>query len=174
MVIRKLFSPLFFVMALLLAGLALGPSPAVADVSHARIIRLSFVQGDVRFTRDAHGDPLTDGKNIWEAAVLNLPIRQGYVLATDHGRATVEFESGALAFLNENTVVEFYDLSLENGARTTRLVIRQGTASFYVSPSGGDYFSVTGGDFTAEATSRASFRLDNFDDGSDVNVLAGM
>src|SRR5271154_2294901 len=102
MVIRKLFSPLFLVAALSLGALLLLPSPAAADVSHARIIRLSYVQGDVRFTRDAHGDPLTDGKNIWEAAVLNLPIRQGYVLATDHGRATVEFESGALAFLRKN------------------------------------------------------------------------
>jgi hypothetical protein len=70
-------------------------------------------------------------------------------------------------------VVEFYDLSLDNGARTTRLVLRQGSASFYVNPAGGDYFSVTGGDFTAEATGRAKFRLDNFDDGSGVNVLSG-
>jgi hypothetical protein len=30
-----------------------------ADTSHARIIRLSLVQGDVRFARDVHGDPLT-------------------------------------------------------------------------------------------------------------------
>jgi hypothetical protein len=137
-----------------------------ADSSHARIIRLSLVQGDVRFTRDVHGDPLTSDKASWEGATLNLPIRQGYVLATDHGRAEVEFENGAMAFLAENTVLEFYDLSLEDGAKTTRLVLRQGTASFYVNPGNGDYFSVTGGDFTVEADGRAGFRLDNFDDGS--------
>jgi len=147
--------------------------PAAADLSHARIIRLSLVQGDVRFTRDAQGDPLTNGKNIWEAAILNLPIREGYVLATDQGRAEVEFENGAMAFLSENTVLEFYDLSLDNGARTTRLVLRQGAASFYVNPAGGDYFSVTGGDFTAEANGKCNFRLDNFDDGSSVNVIGG-
>src|SRR5271168_5653118 len=147
--------------------------PAAADLSHARIIRLSLVQGDVRFTRDAQGDPLTNGKNIWEAAILNLPIREGYVLATDQGRAEVEFENGAMAFLSENTVIEFYDLSLDNGARTTRLVLRQGAASFYVNPASGDYFSVTGGDFTAQANGKCNFRLDNFDDGSSVNVIAG-
>ncbi len=165
----------YFLSALLLCfvALTLEAPPAAADLSHARIIRLSLVQGDVRFTREAHGDPLTDDKNIWEAAVLNLPIREGYVLATDHGRAEVEFENGAMAFLSENTVIEFYDLSLDNGARTTRLVLRQGAASFYVNPASGDYFSVTGGDFTAEASGRSSFRLDNFDDGSTVNVLAG-
>ena len=144
-----------------------------ADSSHARIIRLSLVQGDVRFTRDVHGDPLTSEKANWEGATLNLPIRQGYVLATDHGRAEVEFENGAMAFLAENTVLEFYDLSLEDGAKTTRLVLRQGTASFYVNPGSGDYFSVTGGDFTVEADGRAGFRLDNFDDGSVVDVTKG-
>jgi hypothetical protein len=144
-----------------------------ADTSHARIIRLSLVQGDVRFTRDVHGDPLTSDKANWEGATLNLPIRQGYVLATDHGRAEVEFENGAMAFLAENTVLEFYDLSLEDGAKTTRLVLRQGTASFYVNPGSGDYFSVTGGDFTVEADGRAGFRLDNFDDGSVVDVTKG-
>jgi hypothetical protein len=102
-----------------------------------------------------------------------LPVRQGYVLATDNGRAEVEFENGAMAFLNENTVLEFYDLSLDDGARTTRLVLRQGSASFYVNPGSGDYFSVTGGDFTVEASGKGSFRMNNFDDGSNVDVLTG-
>src|SRR5712664_2275112 len=144
-----------------------------ADTSHARIIRLSLAQGDVRFTRDVHGDPLTSDKATWEGATLNLPIRQGYVLATDQGRAEVEFENGAMAFLAENTVLEFYDLSLEDGAKTTRLVLRQGTASFYVNPGSEDYFSVTGGDFTVEADGRAGFRLNNVDDGSVVDVSKG-
>ena len=161
------------ILLLLLTLLFTGVHPAVADSSHARIIRLSLVQGDVRFARDTHGDPLNDQKAVWETAVLNLPIRQGYVVATDNGRAEVEFENGAMAFLSENTVLEFYDLSLDDGARTTRLVLRQGTASFYVNPAGGDYFSVTGGDFTVEASGRANFRMDNFDDGSNVNVLKG-
>jgi hypothetical protein len=145
----------------------------LADSSHARIIRLSLVQGDVRFSPQVKGDPLTSDKATWDRAVLNLPIRQGYVLATDQGRAEVEFENGAVAFLSQNTVLEFFDLSLEDGVKTTRLVLRQGTASFYVNPATGDYFSVTGGDFTVEADGRTSFRLDNFDDGSIVNVTKG-
>src|SRR6202140_4153638 len=136
-----------------------------ADSGHARIIRLSLVQGDVRFARDVHGDPLTSDKAVWEGATLNLPIRQGYVLATDQGRAQVEFENGAMAFLAENTVLEFYDLSLEDGAKTTRLVLRQGTASFYVNPAGDDYFSVTGGGFSVEGGGGAGFPLGHFDCG---------
>src|SRR5580704_32334 len=150
-----------------------GVQPAAADSSHARVIRLSLVQGDVRFTREAHGDPLADQKAQWETAQANLPVRQGYVVATENGRAEVEFENGAMAFLNENSVLEFFDLSLEDGARTTRLVLRQGSASFYVNPSNGDYFSVTGGDFTVESSGKGSFRINNFDDGSNVDVLTG-
>src|SRR5580704_7746492 len=157
----------------LLFALSACIQPAAADSSHARVIRLSVVQGDVRFTRDAHGDPLADQKAQWEAAQANLPVRQGYVVATDNGRAEVEFENGAMAFLNANTVLEFFDLSLEDGARTTRLVLRQGSASFYVNPANGDYFSVTGGDFTVESSGKGSFRVNNFDDGSNVDVLTG-
>jgi hypothetical protein len=62
---------------------------------------------------------------------------------------------------------------LEDGARITRLVLRQGSTTTYVNPANGDYFSLTGGDFTVEAAGRATFRLDNFDDGSTVSIEQG-
>jgi FecR protein len=170
MISRKLIRS---IVLLLFTAVLMAAPLASADSSHARIIRLSLVEGDVRFAAETHGDPLTDSNTTWSTAELNLPIRQGYVLSTDSGRAEVEFENGAMAFLKENTVVEFYDLSLHDGDRTTRIVLRQGSASFYVNPSGGDYFSVTGGDFTVEADGRSTFRLDNFDDGSTVETLKG-
>src|SRR5258708_18861753 len=134
--------------------LGCGASAVSADSSHARIVRLSVVEGDVRFARDVKGDPLADSNAGWEAAALNLPIRQGYVVATDNGRAEVEFENGAMAFLAENTVLEFYDLSSEDGGFTTRLILRQGSAEFYVNPRRAGYFSVTGGGFSAQAGSK--------------------
>jgi len=166
---RRLF---LFICAL--STLAVGASSsAFADNSHARIVRLSLLQGDVRFAASFRDDPLTDANAGWQAAPLNLPIRQGYVVATDNGRAEIEFENGAMMFLGANTVVEFYDLSLNDGNRVTRLVLRQGTSTVYVNPANDDYFSVTGGDFTVEATGRSTFRLDNFDDGSTVNIERG-
>ena len=163
-----------FLLTCALSLFCTGLSPAVlADNSHARIVRLSLIQGDVRFAPSFHDDPLTDANAGWQSAPLNLPIRQGYVVATDNGRAEVEFENGAMAFLGANTVVEFYDLSLRDGDRITRLVLRQGTSTFYVNPSNSDYFSVTGGDFTVEAAGRTTFRLDNFDDGSTVSIERG-
>lgn len=157
---------------LLLVSSAL-PFAASADSSHARIVRLSYVQGDVRFARDFHQDSLTDTKAVWEGAQLNLPIREGNALSTGNGRAEVEFENGTMAFLGANTVIEFYDLSLREGSRVTRIVLRQGSASFYDHSGNGDYFSVTSGDFTVEVTEHATFRLENFDDGSTVSVQNG-
>jgi hypothetical protein len=165
--------PISSFLVILVISLFVGAYPAVADSSHVRIIRLSLVQGDVRFARETHGDPLADSSATWENAGLNLPIHQGYVLATDNGRAEVEFENGALAFLKEHTILEFYDLSLNDSARTTRLVLRQGSAAFYVNPGADDYFSVTGGDFTVEALGRSEFRLDTYDDGSNVEAFKG-
>jgi len=164
---------LFYILAVILVSGAVATT-AVADGGHARIVRLSLLQGDVRFTQQFHADSLTDSKAGWEAAMLNLPIRQGYAIATGgDGRAEVEFENGAMAFLSANTVIEFYDLSLYDGSLITRLVLRQGSAIFYVNPARGDYFSVTGGDFSVEAPVRTRFRIDNFDDGSNVNVEVG-
>jgi len=160
------------ILVVFLLASCLGGS-AFADSSHARIVRLSLVQGDVRFARDVKGDPLSDSQQGWETAVLNLPIRQGYVVATDSGRAEVEFENGSMVLLAENTVLQFYDLSNEDGGLTTRLILRQGSAEFYVNPERGDYFSVTGGDFSVQAESKTTFRMNNFDDGSNVVVLHG-
>ncbi len=163
-----------FGVPLVLALCATLPLPAMSDASHARIVRLSLRQGEVRYTTEFHKDSMSDSKASWEVAPLNLPIRQGYAIGTDNnGRAEIEFENGAMAFLNANSVVEFYDLSLQDGARITRLILRQGTAEFSVHPENGDYFSVTGGDFSVEADGRSRFRVDNFDDGSSVNVQQG-
>ena len=149
-------------------------APSFADSSHVRIIRLSLRPGRCAFRarrqrRSSWPARTSPGKT--RSSIC--PIRQGYVLATDNGRAEVEFENGSHGFSGDDTVLEFYDLSLEDGAKTTRLILRQGTASFYVNPANGDYFSVTGGDFSVEADGRATFRLDNFDDGSTVNVIKG-
>jgi len=163
----------FSIVTVFLLILGFGAGSSFADSSHVRIVRVSVVQGDVRFARDVKGDPLSDSHGNWENAILNLPVRQGYVLATDNGRAEVEFEDGARAFLAENTVLEFYDLSSEDGGFTTRLVLRQGSAEFYVNPGRGDFFSVTGGDFSVQADTKTTFRMNNFDDGSSVSVLRG-
>src|SRR4029079_10802001 len=62
--------------------------PALAE-SHARIVRLSYVQGSVMIDRNTG-----DG---FEKAFLNMPVTEGMALETkDGGRAEVEFEDGSV------------------------------------------------------------------------------
>src|SRR5258708_34230947 len=85
-----------------------GARIALADSSHARIVRLSLAEGDVRFARDVKGDPLAaDANPGWEAAVLNFPIRQGYGFATYQGREVVEFENYAIALRSANPCPQY-------------------------------------------------------------------
>src|SRR5277367_6736176 len=85
----------FAIMAIaIVAGM---PPFAHADaVSHARIVRLSFLEGDVAYQNQSSG-------STWERAVQNLPIREGLSLRTDSGYAEVEFESGLVVHLAGNT-----------------------------------------------------------------------
>src|SRR5256884_7197831 len=67
-------------------------------------------------------------------------------------------------FFNDTATTEIYTLSLHDALPIS---------SFYVNPASGDYFSVTGGDFTVEADGRSGFRLDTYDDGSTVETFKG-
>src|SRR3989454_3820617 len=106
-------------------------SPASAatppyDYSHARVVRLSLVEGDVQVSRPRAQDSDDQGNGeTWEQALLNLPIRQGYTLATGNGRAEIEFESGATARLAENSVLQLTELALSNGGRITPMTLTQ-------------------------------------------------
>jgi len=161
-------------LSLLLAapGLALA-APAIAQAqdnySHARIVRLSLVEGDVQVLRPAD----EDGKQEWEEALVNLPIQQGFRLATGRGRAEIEFESGATARIAENTVVEFTELALLDGGRITRLRLVQGTATFYANLSREDTFNVATPQLEVSIPDDARFRVDSTEESSTVAVFKG-
>jgi len=141
------------------------PAARASEVSHARIVRLSYAQGDVQLS--------ADGASGWQKAIANTPLREGMALATGDGRAEVEFESGLTAWMASNTVVEFPQLVLEDGAKISRLNVTQGTATFYVKPGRGDFLVVQAGQLLLRAPESARFRVDVFGDGSSVSVLRG-
>jgi len=135
------------------------------NYSYARIVRLSYVDGDVQVQR-----PEEVG---WEEALLNLPIRHGYQISSRIGRAEVEFESGAVVRLAEDTHLEFTELALSDGARLTQLRLVRGTATFYANLSNEDRFSVATPHFTVILPRNARFRIDAGNDGATVSVLKG-
>ncbi len=153
--------------------IVLSPAAPAADYSHARIVRLSQVQGEVKIARTDSSEAAS-GQNVnWEEAAVNLPIREGYVLATGNGRAVVEFENGAMVYLADNSVLQFTELALSDGARLTQLDLTQGTATFYANPAREDSFLVRSSSVEVKLSRKGRFRLDAYDDGSLVNVQQG-
>ena len=157
---------------LLLAGLscALSARAGTANVtsnqtSYARVVRLSLVDGAVSI---AHA-----GESYWQPALANMPIQEGDTLASASGFAEVEFENGCVAYLAENSTLQFTKLSLENGGRMTETTLMQGTASFYASPASQDSFDASTQDLSVAVLDKGQFRMDVTPGGSSVSVDAG-
>jgi hypothetical protein len=153
------------------AGIALilllaTPGAAQADdYSYARVVRLSYVEGDVQIARpDQQG---------WQKAFANMPLEQDFAVGTTNGRAQIEFENGATAYLGENSVLQFTELALSNGGRITKLTLTQGTGTFYAKLTSSDSFVILTPLVQVTIPERAEVRLDVFNDGSSISVLEG-
>jgi hypothetical protein len=138
---------------------------AHADVvSHARIVRLSFVEGDVAY--QTPGSP-------WQRAMMNLPLQQGFSVRTDTGYAEVEFESGLLVELAGNTQLEFTQLSLIDGHKVTSLKLDQGTMIATANLQKGDDISISSGNGDVTVPRSGRFRIDAAQSQNWVTVFRG-
>jgi uncharacterized protein DUF6600/FecR-like protein len=135
------------------------------DYSYARVVRLSYVQGEVQIAR-----PDQQGR---ETAYVNTPLQQGFAIGTNDGRAVVEFENGATAYVAENSTLEFTELALADGGRISKLSLTQGTATFYANPTSADTFKILTPQAQVTLPERAEVRVDVFNDGSSVSVFQG-
>jgi Family of unknown function (DUF6600)/FecR protein len=154
----------------LLVALVLCPSAQADDnptsYSYARIVRLSYVQGDVQIVR-------ADKSGKWEPAIMNMPVEQGFAIGTNEGRAEVEFEHGSLVWLAPNSVVQFTELALSSGGRITRMTLSEGVATFDANLSAGDTFEVVTPTFTVTAGKTAEFRTGVRQKDAAVSVMNG-
>ena len=108
-----------FSLALVATVLLAAALPAKAeDYSNIRIVRLSFVEGEVQYRRAGQE---------WQTAGINLPIQKGFDLQTGSGFAEVEFENGLAVRLANNTLLNFTELALVDGHRVTHLTMGSGT-----------------------------------------------
>jgi hypothetical protein len=154
------------IVVLLAACLVFVSQPAGAqDYSYARVVRLSLVDGSIQVLRPE--------AEVWEDALVNLPIRQGYTLSSAYGRGEIEFESGATARLAEHSLLEFTELALSDGSRLTRMLLQRGTATFYANLSRHDVFEVATPHVSIEVPDNARFRIDALDWGTTVSTLKG-
>ena len=103
--------------------------------SQARIVRISYVEGDVRL----------DSGQGYESATMNVPLTERDWLQTgSDGWAEVQLEDGSLIRLAPNTVIAFTQLArASSGATLTTVDLDQGEAAFKVTKHDDGEFNVT-------------------------------
>jgi hypothetical protein len=146
---------------------AMSALPIQAE-SHARIVRLSLVEGTVQVDRNTG--------NGYEKAFLNLPLTQGTTLATDaDSRAEVEFEDGSTLRLTPKTTVEFSELALsDDGAKLSTVTLKVGLVYMnYAGKQKADQFKLAFAQEKVKLDEAAHFRVDLEDDSAEVAVFKG-
>lgn len=104
------------------------PTP---ENTYPQIVRLSYVEGDVRLSRRAV-DAKTTGAD-WEKAVTGTPLETGYSVVTEAGgRAEIEFEDASTAYVGENSVVVCNNLITTDGVPMTDLGLLNGVMTLHV------------------------------------------
>ncbi|MGD0734945.1 MAG: hypothetical protein ABR976_07345 [Terracidiphilus sp.] len=103
-----------------------------SDATYGQIVRVSYVEGDVRVSRGSENVKAGGGE--WEKAVADLPLETGFSLVTGAGRAEIELEDASTIYLGENSVLTFNDLSATAGVPYTDLALLTGTVTLHVKP----------------------------------------
>ena len=127
------------------------PVASTAGYSSARIVRISYVSGQVSID---HGQG-------YESATMNVPVTERNWLKTaSDGWAEVQLEDGSLVRLAPDTVVAFSQLGrLSSGSTVTTVDLDQGEAEFKVAQGGNNEFQVTVKNKTVELDQPAAFRV---------------
>ena len=103
-----------------------------SDATYAQIVRLSYVEGDVRIARGERNEKVTGAT--WEKAVSDLPLETGFSLATGAGRAEIELEDASTLYLGDNSVLSFNDLHTTGGVPYSQVALLTGTATLHIRP----------------------------------------
>lgn len=103
-----------------------------SDLTFPEIVRVSYVEGDVRIERGGRNGKALGG--VWEKAETDTPIESGFSLVTGAGRAEIEFEDASTIYLDENSVLTFNDLHTTDNIPYTEIALLSGTATTHVKP----------------------------------------
>lgn len=158
---------LFLAFALFMGTSLMWAKPDPQGYSHARIVRLSFVDGTVLVTRPGVKGPAK--------ASVNTPIEQGFSVSTGNNSfAEVEFENGSTARLGQLSKVDFTTLALNpKGDKISDLTFVQGYATFHLMPQHHDLYTVRAADSTITPRGKTEFRTDLAADRLRVQVFSG-
>jgi len=149
---RQIYFVLLFVLLLVPLGGPIPPAAAAQPNKTLRTkvfppgvtpekVRLSYVEGDVRFNRGGGKKPSL--KKPWEQARVGLSVEQNYTLSTGiNGRVEIEFQTAGVLYLAANSVLEFNQLSVNDDVPTTRLRLISGTVTTDIEPIRGEVFVI--------------------------------
>jgi hypothetical protein len=142
-------------------------SSGSADYIEPQIVRLTYVEGDVRLSAgDGKG---AIGKN-WVQAQSGIVIEQGYTVATGAGRAEIELEDESVIDLAANSTLLFEELDVYR-APLTKVLLVNGTATIDVQPLPSGVFELEVPDstrLTITPPEAAFLRVDSYVDGMAV------
>lgn len=107
----------------------------VADSSkpNPQIVRISYLEGDVRLSRGRAGQKATG--DAWDKAAVDIPLESGFSLATGKGRAEIEFEDASTAYLGENSALVFGNLTTTGEVPSTTFSLLAGTLTLRLRPT---------------------------------------
>ena len=161
------FLALLFVAVPLACAADVPHSPGTLSLSHVRIVRLSFVSGDVAVKRPDESE--------WMAASVNTPIEEGFSLATSAGSfAEVEFENGSTARIGQGSQMNFTQLALtQQGGKINKLDLSKGYATFHFMPERYDQYEVDASGVVLTTHGKAEFRTNLVSDSLQVEVFDG-
>jgi len=160
---------------LLLPLLLLIAPPAISqtgsDFIQPEIVRITYVEGDVRLSSgNAKASDGVIGKN-WVQAQAGVPIQQGYNVSTGAGKAEIEFEDGSVLYLADDSTLLFDQLFDMSDAPNTTLELISGTATIDVQPVEHGLFKLEtpNSDFISLEYPQTDFlRVDSYLDGMAV------
>ncbi len=155
------------VMGPCLAALLTAMAGFAQTYSHARIVRLSFVEGTVTVERPDVSE--------WSSAPVNTPIQEGFKLSTaEKSFAEVEFENASTTRIGQLSLLEFTQLALSpSGGKLNRLTLYQGYATFNAIPESEDIYELKAGDATFTTYGKTRFRVDLDEGVTRVEVFKG-
>ncbi len=152
-----------------LTGILFLPVSLVAqnNLSHVRVVRLSYASGTVGVKRPRSTE--------WVKATVNTPIQEGFALSTSSNSfAEVEFENGSTARLGELSEVDFTQLAMDSaGNKINHLVFEGGYATFRFLPEHKDVYTVKAVDVTVSPHTKSEFRTELETDQLRVEVFNG-
>ena len=155
-----------FALSAITAFLLAGASVVTEAESHVRIVRLSYVDGQVQME---HADQGLD------RAILNAPIVEGTRIVTrNDGLAEVEFEDQSALRLAEDSEVKFRQLTMnDTGAKVNEIEVVRGVVFFDVRSKSDDVYRAVAGGTTFLVRRDTVARISAAPDQLRVAVLKG-